>query len=76
MDPWGTPDVTWAQLDVQPSSKTLYLRVVRNDFIQLSRDPLIPMQSSFIRRRSWGTLSNVLEKSRKMACVDDLLSKV
>ena len=23
MDPWGTPDDTWAQLDVQTSSTTL-----------------------------------------------------
>ena len=55
--PWGTPDITGASLEVNPSTTTLWFLHDRNDSI-------LPMMSlsrvycfSFCKRRWWGTLS-------------------
>ena len=64
MLPCGTPDVTGAQSDWQPSITTRWDRPWRKLDSQESREPVMPKRFSLIRRRSWGTESKAFSKSR------------
>ena len=64
MLPCGTPDVTGAQSDWQPSITTRWDRPWRKLDSQERREPVMPKRFSLIRRRSWGTESKAFSKSR------------
>ena len=61
--PWGTPDITGASLEVNPSTTTLWFLHDRND----STHPMTSLSRlyclSFCKRRWWGTLSKAFAKS-------------
>ena len=70
--PWGTPERTGAGDDLAPSTRTVWMRLDKNDRIQRRRDPPMPREESFVRRISWSTLSKAFEKSRRMASICSL----
>ena len=74
MLPCGTPDVTGAQSDWQPSITTRWDRPWRKLDSQESREPVMPKRSSLSRRRSWGTESKAFSKSRNITSVERRLS--
>jgi len=69
MVPSEVPDTTGAHSEKVPLRTTRCLRQVRKCLSQLSRFPLRPRLRSLISRRSWGTLSKALARSKKMALV-------
>jgi len=67
--PCGTPDVTGDSEDVWPSSTTSWVRPCKKSVIWLRVEFLMPQCSNFRSRREWDTLSDALEKSRRMASI-------
>ena len=61
-EPWGIPLITPFHSDVIPSTLTHWLLPLKNDLIQFSRSPFIPMFSNFSNSLSRATESNALTK--------------
>jgi len=64
--PCGTPD---DPEDVWPSSTTSWVHPCKKSVIRLRMEFLMPQCSNFRSRREWDTLSDALEKSRRMASI-------
>ena len=68
-EPWGTPEVTLTSSDDSPSSTTVWVRPIRNDWIQFKVFPFTPKQESLNKSFRWFTLSKALLKSKSIKSV-------
>ena len=59
--PCGTPELTVVALDEVPSATTCMVRSVRKQVRQVWKVPVTPKLVDLWRRRSWGTVSRLLE---------------
>ena len=74
--PWGTPLTTSSHPDLASPTRTLWRRPVRNDLIQLYNRPRIPYEYNLLNRRSCGTESNALAKSKYTTSIGFRLSSI
>ena len=75
MESCGTAEVTGVHSEVWPSSRTCCLLLVGKLSINFRRFLLTPMLSSLSSNLWCGTESNAFEKSVKMTCVLEALSR-
>ena len=64
--PWSTPEITDDQSEQLPLNTTRCLLFVKEFLIHINREPSILCRCSFSNKRSCGTLSKALERSKKM----------
>ena len=74
--PWSTPEITGDQSEQLPLNTTRCLLFVKEFLIHINREPSILCRCSFSNKRSCGTLSKALERSKKMIsiCCERFLS--
>ena len=74
--PWGTPEITFEGRDLEPSTTTICSLVFKKAAVQSNKGPCMPRNSNFPNRRSCGTVSKALEKSKMATSVWIFLSLV
>ena len=74
--PWGTPEITFVGQDLEPSNNTICSLVFKRAAVQSNKGPCMPKNSSSPNRRSCGTMSKTLEKSKMTTSVSIFLSLV
>ena len=67
--PWGTPEITGDQSEQLPLNTTRCLLFVKEFLIHINREPSILCRCSFSNKRSCGTPSKALERSKKMISI-------
>ena len=66
---WGTPEVTFTSSDDSPSSTKVWVRPIRNDWIQFKVLPFTPKQENLYKSFRWFSLSRALLKSKSIKSV-------
>ena len=69
MVPCRVPEVTYDQSEQNPLMTTRCLRPTKKCLSQVSKQRSMPLLFNFKSSHSWGTLSKVLARSRKMTSV-------